>query len=167
MRTTIGYSTFASPLGDMLLVASGEALRGIYFFGQKYEPQPDEAWRDESRRPVLRAASNQLSEYFRGLRPQFDLTLAPSGTPFQQAVWSAIAAVPWGVTISYTDLARRIGRPESVRAVGAATGRNPLSIVVPCHRIVGAGGALTGYAGGLDRKRALLALEQSGARRAA
>jgi methylated-DNA-[protein]-cysteine S-methyltransferase len=108
-----------------------------------------------------RAARQQLSEYFAGTRTKFDLQLAAPGTAFQRAVWHAIATIPCGATATYTEVAARAGHPGSVRAAGAATGRNPWSIVVPCHRVVGASGALTGYAGGLDRKRALLALEQS------
>ena len=106
----------------------------------------------------------QLREYFAGTRTEFDLPLAPEGTSFQRGVWNAISGVPFGATISSGELARRCGRPSAVRAAGAATGRNPLTIVIPCHRIMGSGGALTGYAGGLDRKRALLTLEARQAR---
>ena len=101
-------------------------------------------------------ARRQLTEYFAGDRHEFDLELAPGGTPFQQAVWRALRTIPFGATCSYSDIARRIGRPTAVRAVGAANGRNPIAIVVPCHRVIGRSGALTGYAGGLDRKRRLL-----------
>ncbi len=116
-------------------------------------------WCADAGRPVLRAAAAQLAEYFAGERAVFDLPLAPEGTPFQQAVWTAIAEVPAGATITYRELALRAGHPGSIRAAGAATGRNSLAIVIPCHRIIGSDGSLTGYAGGLDRKRALLALE--------
>jgi methylated-DNA-[protein]-cysteine S-methyltransferase len=167
MKTPIAYCRTKSPLGDLLLVANGDALCGIYFAGQKYEPALDPDWYEDPRHAVLRAGSTQLAEYFAGAREDFDLPVAFAGTPFQRAVWNAIAAVPWGATITYAELARRAGHPGSVRAAGAATGRNPLTIVIPCHRIVGVNGALTGYAGGLDRKRALLALEQTRARRAA
>jgi methylated-DNA-[protein]-cysteine S-methyltransferase len=153
--------TMPSPLGDMLLVARDGALAGIYFDGQKYFPRSDPAWRSDADVPVLRAARRQLADYFAGARMQFDLPLAPdAGTPFQRAVWGAIASIPWGATATYTEIAARAARAGSVRAAGAATGRNPWSIVVPCHRVLGVGGALTGYAGGLDRKRALLALER-------
>jgi methylated-DNA-[protein]-cysteine S-methyltransferase len=108
-----------------------------------------------------------LREYFAGARTRFDIALAPAGTPFQRDVWSAIANVPFGETISYAELATRCGRPTAVRAAGAATGRNPNTIIIPCQRIMGTGGALTGYAGGLERKRTLLALEQRTASRAA
>ncbi len=156
----------------MLLATDGVALTGAWFDGQRYLPSIDARWQPRSDLPVLRRARAMLVEYFDGRRTHFDLALAPQGTSFQRAVWDPIFAVPYGETIAYRDLAARVGRPSAVRAAGAATGRNPLSIFIPCHRIVGAGGALTGYAGGLDRKRALLALEREGiiaeaARRAA
>jgi methylated-DNA-[protein]-cysteine S-methyltransferase len=153
--------SMSSPLGPILLVADapGEALAGIYLDRQKYFPDDAGAWSDAPSLPVFRKATAQLGEYFAGTRTAFDLPLAPEGTAFQRAVWTAIGAVPFGATISYGELARRCGRPSAVRAAGAATGRNPLTIVIPCHRIVGSSGALTGYAGGLERKRALLALE--------
>jgi methylated-DNA-[protein]-cysteine S-methyltransferase len=150
-----------SPLGTILLVANapGEALGGIYLERQKYFPDDAAAWNESPRLPVFRKAVAQLHEYFAGTRTVFDLALAPEGTPFQRNIWRAIGAVPFGATITYGELARRCGRPSAVRAAGAATGRNPLTIVIPCHRIVGSNGALTGYAGGLERKRALLTLE--------
>ena len=150
-----------SPLGDLLLVANapGDALCGIYVARQKYFPVAASQWQAAPRLPLFRNAIGQLRDYFAGARTTFDLPLAPEGTSFQHDVWSKIRAVPYGETITYAELARRCGRPSAVRAAGAATGRNPLTIVVPCHRIMGSGGALTGYAGGLDRKRALLELE--------
>jgi methylated-DNA-[protein]-cysteine S-methyltransferase len=147
----------------MLLLAHDEALSGSYFEGQKYEPSVQPDWRLGAKHPVLRLAQAQLGEYFAGTRTQFDIPLAPAGTPFQIQVWSAIAGVRYGKTATYHEIAFAAGRPQSVRAAGAATGRNPLSVIVPCHRIIGSDGALTGYAGGLDRKRALLALETEGA----
>jgi len=170
MNSRIGYTWMPSPLGDVLLAASGDALCGVYFHDQKYFPAIDAAWDAEARVPVLDLARRQLDEYFAGERACFDVPLAPRGTPFQRAVWNAIAEVPCGETRTYADLARRAGHQGSARAAGAATGRNPLSIIVPCHRIVGSDGSLTGYAGGLDRKQRLLALEHSAvvaARRAA
>ena len=161
MNTMTLWCRRESPLGTLRLVARDGALVGVYFVGQKYDARAGADWREAPGDALLRAAAQQLDEYFAGRRRRFDLRLAPSGTAFQRDVWRAIAAVPAGSTISYAELARRVGRPTSVRAAGAATGRNPLSIVVPCHRIVGAGGALTGYAGGLERKRALLALERA------
>lgn len=151
----------SSPLGEILLVANpqGAALTGLYLERQKYYPEHAPRWAESPRLPLFRNAIAQLREYFAGTRIGFELPLAADGTPFQRAVWSAIAAVPFGATISYGELALRCGHPSAVRAAGAATGRNPLTVIVPCHRILGSGGALTGYAGGLERKRALLELE--------
>ena len=160
MNATTRFDFVASPLGTLRLTASADGLTGIHFDGQPHAPAADSRWLREPAFAPLRHAAMQLAEYFAGRRRSFDLPLAPAGTPFQHAVWDAIATVVAGATISYTELARRAGHPTSMRAAGAATGRNPLSIVVPCHRIVGADGSLTGYAGGLARKRALLALER-------
>ncbi|HEX6137447.1 MAG TPA: methylated-DNA--[protein]-cysteine S-methyltransferase [Casimicrobiaceae bacterium] len=158
----------ASPLGEILLVANaqGDALCGLYLDGQKYYPADAAQWREAPGLPVFRETIRQLREYFAGSRSRFDVPLAPAGTPFQRQVWRAIAAVPFGATMSYAELARRCGRPAAVRAAGAATGRNPISVIIPCHRIIGSGGSLTGYAGGLDRKRSLLELESRPAPRA-
>jgi methylated-DNA-[protein]-cysteine S-methyltransferase len=153
------YDFFDSPHGQMLLVANDEGLAGVYFDGQKYYPEIAPAWKREPDRAPLRDAKRELAEYFAGKRERFETPLAPHGTPFQRAVWNAISSVAFGETITYGELARRAGYPGSVRAAGAATGRNPLTILVPCHRIVGSTGSLTGYAGGLERKRALLLLE--------
>lgn len=148
------------PLGEMLLVANPDAtaLAGLYLANQKYFPDAA-PWDEAPTLPLFRAAATQLREYFAGARTAFDLPLEPAGTPFQRRVWAAIAEIPFAETITYAELAARCGRPSAVRAAGAATGRNPLTIVIPCHRVVGSGGALTGYAGGLDRKRTLLAHE--------
>ena len=159
---TLVWCRHKTPLGTVRLAARGDKLVGIWFDGQKYDAVADDGWCEAPRDPTLVAAARQLDDYFAARRKRFDLKLAPVGTPFQRSVWRAIAAVPAGTTISYAELARRVGRPSSVRAAGAATGRNPLSIVVPCHRIVGADGSLTGYAGGLARKRALLTHEHVG-----
>lgn len=153
------YDLYESPRGQMLLVANGVGLSGVYFDGQKYFPKAASDWRRDARHEPLRQAKQELSEYFGGERKRFETALAPEGTPFQRSVWKAISTVGFGETITYSELARRAGFPGSARAAGAATGRNPISIIVPCHRIVGSNGSLTGYAGGLDRKRALLALE--------
>ena len=153
------YDFHESPYGRMLLVAAGEGLSGVYFDGQKYLPQIEPEWQRDARHAPLRQAKRELDEYFGGERERFETALAPAGTSFQRSVWNAIATVGFGSTITYSELARRAGCPGSARAAGAATGRNPLTIIVPCHRIVGSSGSLTGYAGGLDRKRALLALE--------
>ena len=152
-----------SPLGDLRLVASTRGLAGLWFVQrQRHEPPAERlaAWQTVASHPVLDAAARQLGEYFHGRRQRFDLALdLEQGTPFQRAVWRALLAIPAGATTSYGTLATGLGRPQAVRALGAAVGRNPLSIIVPCHRVVGSNGSLTGYAGGLDRKQALLELE--------
>lgn len=147
-----------TPLGVVRLAATEEGLTGLWFRGQQHEPPSLLASVDAASHPVLAAAAGWLSAYFAGtdaLPPPTD----PAGTPFQHQVWEALRSIPRGVISSYSAQASQIGRPEAVRAVAAAIGRNPLSILVPCHRVLGSGGALTGYAGGLGRKRALLALE--------
>ena len=161
MRNIVYCDRVPTPLGGMVLASDGDALSGAWFDGQRYQPPIGPAWQRQPDLPVLRRAAAELAEYFAGERVAFDVPLAPVGTLFQRDVWRAIAGVRYGDTIAYRELAARAGRPASVRAAGAATGRNPLSIIVPCHRIVGADGALTGYAGGLARKRALLALEHA------
>lgn len=153
------YDTLESPWGAMLIAASDKGLTGVYFHRQKYHPKRGKEWQHAPDNAHLKRAKRQLGEYFAGKRKVFDLELDPAGSEFQKQVWRAIAGVPYGETISYGELARRCGFPEGARAAGAATGRNPIGIVVPCHRIVGSNGKLTGYAGGLDKKRALLALE--------
>ena len=167
MMNIVYFDRVPSPLGDMVLASGGDALTGAWFDGQRHQPPIGPAWLRRSDLPILRRAAAELNEYFAGERIAFDLALAPLGTPFQRDVWRVIASVPCGETIAYGELAARAGRPKATRAAGAATGRNPLSIIVPCHRIVGADGALTGYAGGLARKRALLALERAAAAAAA
>ena len=150
---------FNSPLGHITLCSNDHALLGLWFDGQKHQPDPS-AWQQVDNHPVLNRAKTQLEEYFSGARQQFDLPLEwHSGTPFQQPVWRSLLEIPAGQTASYAALSQRIGRPAAVRAVGSAVGRNPLSIVVPCHRVLGSNGSLTGYAGGLERKIALLQLE--------
>jgi methylated-DNA-[protein]-cysteine S-methyltransferase len=142
-----------SPIGDLLLLGGDEALCGLYM-----EPhEPARAWRHEP--PAFTETIRQLDEYFAGERTEFELSLAPAGTPFQRRVWALLREIPFGETTTYGALAARLGRPDAARAVGLANGRNPISIVVPCHRVIGSGGALVGYGGGLDRKRALLAHE--------
>jgi methylated-DNA-[protein]-cysteine S-methyltransferase len=153
------YLRFATPLGDMIAISSGDRITNLDFTNSKYAPKVRDDWREDPRSPLLARCAREVAEYFAGSRRRFELPMAPQGTPFQQRVWKEIAGVPWGRTISYAELAARCGAPGAARAAGAATGRNPLAIVVPCHRIVGSGGALTGYAGGVDRKARLLALE--------
>ncbi|HEY0857431.1 MAG TPA: methylated-DNA--[protein]-cysteine S-methyltransferase [Albitalea sp.] len=151
-------ASFDSPLGAMLLARTEAGLAGVWFEGQKDHPgvlaAPERA--DD---PLLRAAAAQLADYFAGRSARFDLPLDLQGTPFQRSVWQALLGIGSGRTCSYAEIARRVGAPSAVRAVGSAVGKNPLSVIVPCHRVLGSGGALTGYAGGVDRKRALLALE--------
>ena len=153
------FARLSTPLGPMLAVAQDAALVALDFADAKYAPAIDPAWIEDPAWPPLRDCAAQVADYFAGERGRFDLPLAPRGTPFQRRVWREIAGVPYGETITYAELARRAGSPGSARAAGAATGRNPLALVVPCHRIVAADGSLTGYAGGLGRKARLLELE--------
>ena len=149
-----------SPVGELTLVVDDAGvLCGLYTNGQRHAPEP--ALLGERDDTVAADAVAQLGEYFAGARTGFDLPLAPRGTPFQRRVWDALSAIPYAQTRSYGALAAEVGAPGAARAVGAATGRNPISIVVPCHRLVGASGAMTGYAGGVDRKRALLEHERA------
>ena len=150
---------YESPLGTVLLAATDRGLAGVWFVGQRHGPD-SRGWREEPQHPVLREAIAQLRAYFAGERSRFELPLdLQAGTPFQQSVWQALLAIPPGGTTSYGQLARQVGKPQAARAIGAAVGRNPVSIIVPCHRVLGTGGSLTGYAGGLERKTALLQLE--------
>lgn len=151
--------TFNCPLGLMRLAATPQGLCGVWFEGQRHQADASH-WADAANHPVLQNAIAQLTQYFAGQRKQFDLPLDLSaGTPFQQAVWQALQSLAFGQTCSYGALSAQIGRPTAVRALSGAVARNPVSIIVPCHRVLGANGALTGYAGGLDRKAALLKLE--------
>ena len=154
--TTI-FLRMDSPIGQLTLAADGDGLRRIDF-PPPHQAPPGDDWREGSS-AVLEEARRQLCEYFDGSRRNFDLPLAPRGTDFQRAVWTTLGGIPYGATWSYRDLAQRIGRPSATRAVGAANGRNPLPIVLPCHRVIGANGALTGFAGGLPTKQFLLRLE--------
>jgi methylated-DNA-[protein]-cysteine S-methyltransferase len=148
-----------TPLGSMVLAATEQGLCGAWFDGQKHQPDAS-AWPLAVHHPVLRDAQAQLAAYFGGTLRRFALPLdLAGGTPFQQIVWRALQAIAPSQTSSYGALARAIGHPAAVRAIGAAVGRNPISVIVPCHRVVGSDGSLTGYAGGLARKTALLALE--------
>lgn len=159
MTATLHQSRLDSPIGELTLIASEVGLRRISW------PHEDVAERDDAEfddaHPVLVAAAEQLGEYFAGDRHEFDLPLDLVGTDFQREAWLALANVPYGETTSYGEQAQRIGRPGASRAVGAANGKNPVPIVLPCHRIVGADGSLTGFAGGLDLKQKLLAHEQA------
>lgn len=164
-NVTLSGRLTGSPLGPLLLVAAGGRLAGLYLGGRA--PARVQAALDAAAGPpgradtaVLAGTARQLAEYFGGRRQAFDLPLALEGTAFQRAVWDALLRIGYGQTVSYGELADRIGRPTAARAVGLANGRNPVSIVVPCHRVVGADGSLTGYGGGLGSKRHLLDLEQ-------
>lgn len=160
MNSAILYSTVASPIGELTLTSDGTSVTGVYMHKQKHGAARTKDWkRDDA---ALKEPRAQLQAYFAGELREFDLPLAPEGTPFQQRVWRALCDIPYGETISYGELARRIGQPKASRAVGLANGRNPISIVVPCHRVIGANGSLTGYGGGLERKRWLLAHEGKG-----
>ena len=153
------YTRQPSPLGDVVLAASEQGLVGCWFHDQAHFPNM-QAWQRDDRHALLRQAHQQWTAYFNGDLQQFDLSLHHAwGTPFQQQVWAALERIPYGKTASYADIAQAVGRPTAFRAVGAAVGRNPWSLVVPCHRVMGTNGALTGYAGGLQRKKSLLALE--------
>ena len=156
------HTTFVdSPVGPLFVAADDAGLRAIEFCENRHPLKRKDDWR-EGDNAVLRRARRQLDEYFAGKRRAFDLPLSPAGTEFQRSVWTALATIPYGETISYAELARRIGQPTASRAVGLANGANPLSIIVPCHRVLGRDGSLTGYAGGLQRKQALLRLEAAG-----
>jgi methylated-DNA-[protein]-cysteine S-methyltransferase len=166
----IVLSSHPTPIGRLLLVgerdhAGGVRLSGIYMEAHRPPPAVDPSWTEDP--GAFASAVRQLDEYFDGSRTTFDLPLAPSGTPFQRRVWDELARIPFGTTVSYGELAARAGHPGAARAVGAAVARNPISIVVPCHRVVGADGTLTGYAGGVARKAYLLAHEATSAAAAA
>lgn len=155
----------ASPLGPLLLARTELGLAGAWFDAQKHHPATIAA-PERADDPLLQSAARQLRAYFAGASSAFELPLDLQGTPFQRSVWSELLGIAAGTTCSYGDIARRLGAPSAGRAVGAAVGRNPISIIVPCHRVIGSSGALTGYAAGLDRKTSLLRLEAEHASRA-
>lgn len=154
---------FDSPVGRLLALAANDAIIALHILGGQHPPVPAEPWLDSPRLPVFLQLRQELAEYFAGQRRRFELRLAPVGSDFQQAAWLALTRIPYGQTRSYGQQAAAIGRPAAVRAVAAANGRNPIAIVVPCHRVIAANGALTGYAGGLHNKALLLRLEGSAA----
>ncbi len=163
MNDSALYSYYESPFGELLLTSDGEALTGLRLprqdGGPAPLPDPKSAWRLDDR--ALGEVRDQLRDYFAGKRRTFDLPMRMGGTPFQRLAWESLHTIPYGETISYAEQACRIGRPGSPRAVGAANGRNPIAIIVPCHRVIGSNGSLTGYGGGLNLKRALLEFEAS------
>lgn len=154
----IYYAEHESPLGRLLLAATDSGLCGIYFEEHRYF-KGTAGWHRNDDHPHLRNAARQLNEYFAGQRTTFDIALDMKGTEFQRAVWKELLMLPFGRTTSYRDIAQRIANPKAIRAAGTAIGRNPVSIIVPCHRVLGTSGSLSGYAGGLERKRYLLAHE--------
>ena len=157
MSTTF-YTQIESPLGPLLLAADDAGLRQILFVNGRHPAKPQSSWKED--RASLSQTIGQLNAYFSGERESFDLQLAPEGTPFQLEVWRRLCDIPYGETISYGQLANQIGNPKASRAVGLANGSNPIPIVIPCHRVIGSNGKLTGYGGGLPIKEKLLALER-------
>jgi methylated-DNA-[protein]-cysteine S-methyltransferase len=153
----LSYSYLDTPIGPLLLVGDDAGLRGVQFAGLPSAPAPPLAWTGDD--APFAAARSQLTQYFAGERAAFDLALAPTGTPFQLAAWAELRRIPYGEPASYREIAERLGRPTATRAVGAANGANPLPVVVPCHRVIGSDGSLTGFGGGLERKVWLLAHE--------
>lgn len=147
-----------SPLGDLLVLANAVGVIGLYWPDHK-GGRPS-SYQDNPQHPILALACEQLDEYFAGTRQQFDVPLCPEGTPFQQKVWDFLQTIPYGETITYLEIAHALGDPGTVRAVGTANGKNPISLFIPCHRVVGANGKLVGYAGGIEQKKKLLALEK-------
>ena len=151
------FTELKSPVGRLFLTSNGEAITWLFMEKQKDGPKLTGGWRRDD--GLFREAADQLRAYFAGELTEFDLPLATGGAPFQQRVWAELQKIPYGSTISYGELARRIGAPKASRAVGAANGSNPVSIIIPCHRLIGSNGNLTGYGGGIERKRFLLGLE--------
>lgn len=160
MTSASAWTRIPSPVGDLRAQTDGTHLVALHF-ASAGDDAPDPPGRCDATHPLLAKLRRELAEYFAGERRTFDVPLAPQGTPFQQSVWTALLAIPYGTTESYGALAARIGKPAAVRAVGLANGRNPVPILIPCHRVIGADGTLTGYGGGLPRKQALLALENA------
>ena len=157
----ISYIEHPSPVGNLLIAATDAGICGIYFEEHKHFKGKD-GWLEQPTQLAaqhMKNAAAQLNEYFAGQRTEFDVALDMTGTGFQGGVWTALTAIPFGKSVSYTQHAQGLGNPEGLRAVGSAIGKNPVSIIVPCHRVIGSSGAVTGYAGGLERKRFLLALE--------
>jgi methylated-DNA-[protein]-cysteine S-methyltransferase len=157
------HAILPSPIGPLTLVAEAGQMVALYLDSQRHRPDEDSlgSLGDPGAAPFA-AASRQLADYFAGQLAAFDLPLAPAGTDFQRRVWAALRTIPYGQTWSYAQLAEKIGRASAVRAVGLANGKNPIAVVIPCHRVIGSDGSLTGYGGGLDRKRFLLDLESAG-----
>ena len=153
------YQLHDSPTGELLLLSNGEALTALHMTAGKYVPAMNADWERDERLPVLMQTKRELDAYFLGKLRAFTVPLAPQGTEFQKRAWMALTKIPYGETRSYGQQAHLIGQPSAVRAIGAANGKNPIGIIVPCHRVIGANGSLTGYAGGLHNKEFLLKLE--------
>jgi methylated-DNA-[protein]-cysteine S-methyltransferase len=151
------FTELKSPVGALFLTSNGEAITWLIMEKQKDGPKPADDWRHDDN--LFQEAAKQLKAYFAGELTEFDLPLAPAGTQFQQRVWAELRKIPYGSTINYGELARRVGNPKAARAAGAANGSNPISIIIPCHRVIGSNNHLTGYGGGIERKRFLLDLE--------
>jgi len=161
---SLAYKMIHSPVGNLKLVASDEGLVAILWQNEKLSRVPLNELVEDTVHPILLDTERELGEYFAGKRKTFSVPLDMRGTSFQKNVWQALLAIPFGETRSYGQLAKQLGNPQAMRAVGAANGRNPISIIVPCHRVIGSSGKLTGFAGGLETKAYLLNLEESGAR---
>lgn len=154
------YSTdYSSPLGEMLIASDGEAICGVWFYGQKHFPSFENLIENDNL-PIFRQVKDWLDDYFEGLNPKIDFKLKPEGSKFRLKVWRILSEIPYGETLTYGEIASRISPTMSAQAVGWAVGHNPISILIPCHRVIGADGKLTGYAGGLDKKIELLKLEK-------
>lgn len=156
---TVYYTFMDSPIQQLTLTSDGESLTGLRMLERRHAPEMTSEWKLNNKAKPFAEAKRQLAAYFQGELSEFDLPLNPSGTDFQRVVWQALRKIPFGTTMSYGEMARRIGNPAGSRAVGAANGRNPISIIIPCHRLIGSTGKLTDYGGGLERKAWLLAHE--------
>lgn len=157
--TTTYYTYLDSPIGPICVEGDGDFVTGLHMPQHRHWEGPNATWQQSD--SSFKAVRQQLTEYFAGERQQFEVPMKSTGTPFQLRVWEELSRIPFGVTISYAELAQRVGNPSASRAVGSANGRNPISIIVPCHRVIGANGKLTGYGGGLDKKEWLLDWERS------
>jgi len=155
------YQIVESPIGPLTILSDGEGLTGLYMNVHKYGPSQTDGWRLSPENPVVSETARQLREFFLGTRLEFDLPLNASGTEFQRRCWQQLSRIPYGETWSYGEMAKKLGSPDASRAVGAANGQNPISVIVPCHRVIGASGKLVGFGGGLPRKAALLAFERA------
>ncbi len=159
---TLQYTSMDSPIGELLLLGDEQAVHGLYMQDGRKPTRIASDW--ENNPAPFTDVQEQLDEYFDGRRTEFDVSLVMDGNPFERRVWSALREIPYGETVSYGEIARRVERPSAARAVGMANGRNPIAVIVPCHRVIGADGTLTGYGGGLERKQLLLELERGQSR---